>query len=38
MSGDESKSWGVVYLLHFDRAYHHARHYLGYCECDLSNA
>lgn len=21
---------GVVYLLHFDRPYHHARHYTGY--------
>ena len=22
---------GVIYLLHFDRAHHHARHYLGWC-------
>jgi hypothetical protein len=21
----------MVYLLHFDRPFHHARHYLGYC-------
>lgn len=23
---------GTIYLLHFDRAYHHARHYLGWTE------
>ena len=23
---------GVVYLLHFERSYHHARHYLGYTD------
>lgn len=23
---------GLVYLLHFDQPYHHARHYLGFCE------
>jgi len=23
---------GTVYLIHFDRAYKHARHYLGYSE------
>ena len=23
---------GLVYLIHFDRAYHHARHYVGYTE------
>jgi predicted GIY-YIG superfamily endonuclease len=22
----------MIYLLHFDRPYHHARHYLGYAE------
>jgi hypothetical protein len=21
----------MVYLIHFDRPFHHARHYLGYC-------
>lgn len=21
----------MIYLIHFDRPYHHARHYLGYC-------
>jgi predicted GIY-YIG superfamily endonuclease len=26
---------GIVYLLHFDRPYHHARHYLGWTNCDL---
>lgn len=24
----------AVYLLHFDRAYHHARHYIGYAADD----
>jgi predicted GIY-YIG superfamily endonuclease len=24
------RSGGVVYLLHFDRPYHHARHYMGW--------
>jgi len=23
---------GKVYLLHFEKPYHHARHYIGYCE------
>ena len=23
---------GVIYLLHFERSYHHARHYLGYTD------
>ena len=23
---------GVIYLLHFQRSYHHARHYLGYTD------
>ena len=23
---------GLIYLLHFERSYHHARHYLGYTE------
>jgi hypothetical protein len=23
---------GLIYLLHFDRSYHHARHYLGYTD------
>lgn len=23
---------GVVYLLHFDRPLHHARHYIGFCQ------
>jgi predicted GIY-YIG superfamily endonuclease len=23
---------GTVYLIHFDRPYHHARHYLGYTD------
>ncbi len=23
---------GLIYLLHFERFYHHARHYLGYTE------
>ena len=23
---------GIVYLICFDRKYHHARHYLGFCE------
>lgn len=23
---------GIVYLIHFDAPYHHARHYLGFCE------
>jgi predicted GIY-YIG superfamily endonuclease len=23
---------GTVYLIHFDRPYHHARHYIGYTE------
>lgn len=23
---------GTVYLLHFDEPYHHAKHYLGFCE------
>jgi len=23
---------GLIYLLHFDRSYRHARHYLGYTE------
>lgn len=23
---------GTVYLIHFDRSYHHARHYLGYTD------
>ena len=26
---------GVVYLLHFDRPYQHARHYVGWAEDDL---
>lgn len=24
---------GVVYLIHFDEPYEHARHYLGYTKC-----
>jgi predicted GIY-YIG superfamily endonuclease len=27
---------GVVYLIHFDRPYHHARHYMGWT-ADLEN-
>ena len=23
---------GLIYLLHFERSYHHARHYLGYTD------
>jgi predicted GIY-YIG superfamily endonuclease len=23
---------GTVYLIHFDRPYHHARHYIGYTD------
>lgn len=23
---------GVIYVLHFDRPYEHARHYVGFCE------
>lgn len=23
---------GTVYLIHFDEPFHHARHYLGFCE------
>ena len=26
---------GTIYLLHFERAYHHARHYLGWTEGTL---
>jgi hypothetical protein len=26
---------GTVYLLHFDKKYHHAQHYLGFCMYDL---
>lgn len=26
-----SRRVGVLYLLHFDRPLHHARHYLGFC-------
>lgn len=22
----------MVYLIHFDRPYHHCRHYIGYCD------
>lgn len=22
----------MIYLIHFDSPYHHARHYIGYCE------
>jgi hypothetical protein len=22
----------MIYLIHFESPYHHARHYLGYCE------
>ena len=28
---------GLIYLLHFERSYHHARHYLGYTD-DLDGA
>jgi predicted GIY-YIG superfamily endonuclease len=28
----KTKPHGVVYLIHFNRAYKHARHYLGYSE------
>lgn len=23
---------GIVYLIHFEKPFHHARHYLGFCE------
>jgi predicted GIY-YIG superfamily endonuclease len=26
---------GICYLIHFDRPYKHAKHYLGYCNYDL---
>jgi predicted GIY-YIG superfamily endonuclease len=25
----------MIYLIHFDKPLHHARHYLGFCENDL---
>ena len=28
---------GIVYLLHFDRRYKHAGHYLGFVACDLDH-
>jgi predicted GIY-YIG superfamily endonuclease len=31
-----SKTSGTVYLLHFDRPYKHAKHYLGWTPGDLS--
>ena len=31
-SGKRNPRVGVVYLLHFDRPYEHARHYFGFCE------
>jgi hypothetical protein len=27
---------GTIYLLHFDRPFHHARHYVGWTERDVS--
>src|SRR5262245_6920770 len=30
--GEAMKNSGTVYLIHFNRAYKHARHYLGYSE------
>ena len=27
---------GIVYLLHFNQPFHHARHYVGFCESDLA--
>src|SRR5262245_12288520 len=34
MKGDEpmTSTTGTIYLIHFNRAYKHARHYLGYSE------
>lgn len=27
----------MVYLIHFERPYKHARHYIGFCDHDLDN-
>lgn len=27
----------MIYVLHFDRPYHHARHYVGFAEADVEN-